>query len=316
MKRASEIINAVEHAQNVLVCGHIRPDGDCIGSALAMRRICEKLGKNADAVCDCDKPSGFAFLPEYDKFCARRFDKYDLFIAVDSADEKRLGEYIKFLDGAKNSIDIDHHPTNAGYAKINVVDASAPSVCALLFDLFENSGLIDKDVAVMLYTGLSTDTGHFMHSNTNARVFERAAALCGYGIDVGAVNHDLYCSKSEKKLRLTARAIDGIRLYADGKIALMTITLDDLAACGCDTSDTEGLIDFATSIAGVKISIAACEQPGNLFRVSFRSVSADVAAVAGRFGGGGHRLASGCIINGSRYDVADRVISAATLALS
>ena len=315
-KKASEILGAIEHSKNVLVCGHIRPDGDCIGSALAVRRICEKLGKNADAVCDADKPAAFFYLPDYDRFCTRKFDNYDLFIAVDCADEKRLGEYRRYLDSAKNSVDIDHHPTNVGYAKINCVEPTSSSVCALLFALFKDSGLIDKDIAEMLYTGVSTDTGHFMHSNTDTRVFETAAALCSYGIDVGRINHDLYCNKSANKMRLTARAIDGIRLHADGKIALMTITLDDLGECGCDTSDTEGLIDYASSISGVRISIAMCEQPGNLFRVSLRSVSADVSAVAGVFGGGGHKLASGCIINGNRYDVAERIVKAATAALS
>lgn len=315
-KKASEIIKAIQNSKNVLVCGHIRPDGDCIGSALAVRRICEKLGKNADAVCDSDKPDAFFYLPDYDKFCSRKYDDYDLFIAVDCADEKRLGEYRKYLVSAKNSVDIDHHPTNYGYAKINCIDAKAASVCALLFELFEDSGLIDKDVAEMLYTGVSTDTGHFMHSNTDAKVFTTAAKLCGYGIDVGRINHDLYRNESMNKMKLTARAIDSIRLHADGKIALMTILLDDLKACDCETLDTEGLIDYASSIAGVRISIAMCEQPGNLFRVSLRSVSADVSAVAGKFGGGGHKLASGCIINGNRYDVAEMLIKAATAALS
>lgn len=313
--KASEIVSAIKKADRILVCGHMRPDGDCIGSALAMRRICEKLGHSADAVCDWEKPNGFTFLPDRDKLCVSRFDSYDLFIAVDCADEKRLGAYRPFLQRAKNSICIDHHPTNVGYGRINVVDPTAAAVCAILFELFEDSGLIDADIATMLYTGLSTDTGHFMHSNTDARTFKIAAALCGYGIDIGAINHMLYCSKSENKIRLTARALDGIRLYADGRIALLTVTLDDLNKTACATDDTEGLIDYASSIAGVSISIAICEQPGELFKVSFRSVDADVASVAATFGGGGHKLASGCIINGNRYDVAEKVIRAATLAL-
>ncbi len=312
---ATKILNAIKKSRNVLVCGHIRPDGDCISSALTMRRICEKLGKTADAVCDCDKTGMFEFLPDIDKFCQRRCDKYDLFIAVDCADAKRLGEYYGCLDKAETVIDIDHHPTNVGYGDINCIDPAASSVCALLFDLFEDSGLIDPQIAEMLYTGLSTDTGHFMHANTDAKVFMTAMKLCGYGIDVGRINHDIYCNKSYNKIKLTAVALDGIRLYADGQIALLTVMLDDLEKCGCKTADTEGLIDHASSIAGVKISISICEQPGNLFRVSFRSVSADVAAVASTFGGGGHKLASGCIINGNRYDVAEKVIKAAAAAL-
>jgi len=314
-KTATDIINAIKNSETVLVCGHIRPDGDCIGSALAVRRLCEKLGKRADAVCDSEKPQNFSFLPDYELFCNRRYDNYDLFIAVDCADEKRLGVYRNYLTTAKNIVDIDHHPTNPGYGNINCIDPGAASVCAILFELFGDSGLIDVNIATFLYVGLSTDTGHFMHSNTDAKVFRTAAALSEYGVDIGKVNHDIYCNKSFNKIKLTARVMDGIRLYCDGKIALMVITLDDLEKCGCRTEDTEGLIDYASSISGVAISIAMCEQPGSVFRVSFRAVYADVAAVASAFGGGGHKLASGCIISGNRYDVEEKVVKAAAAAL-
>lgn len=307
----NDIISAVSASTNVLVCGHIRPDGDCIGSALAMRRLCEKMGKTAVAVCDCDKPSGFGFLPEYDGFCVLKELEYDLFIAVDCATESRLGKYSEYLARAKNSVCIDHHPTNFGYGKINRIDPSSASTCSILLDLFGDTGLIDADVATMLYTGVSTDTGHFMHANTTAKVFTDAAQLCSYGIDVGTINHEIYCNKSLKRLKLTSRALAGIRLFGEDKIALMKIMLSDLDECGCTSEDTEGLIDFAKSVSGVEIAISICEQPGGLFRVSLRSVSANVAAVAEKFGGGGHKLASGCIVKGSEFDVADKIVSAA-----
>lgn len=313
----TEILNAIKAADTVLVVGHIRPDGDCVGAALAVRHICEKLGKTADAVCDADKPSAYAFLPEYEYFCAPRYKKYDLFIAVDCATESRLGEYRAQLQSAKNSICIDHHPTNVGYCKYNYIVPEACSTCFILFDLFKDAeGLIDKDCASMLYTGLSTDTGHFMHSNTTAEVFSTAAALTEYGIDVVKLNNDLYCSNSFNKIKLTARALGGIILYESGKIALMNISLKDLQDSGCTSEDTEGLINNAKGIAGVKVAISMCEQPGNVFRVSFRSVSADVAAAAAKFGGGGHRLAAGCIITGNRYDVMEKVVAAATEAIN
>lgn len=315
MTETTEILRAVKNANTVLVCGHVRPDGDCVGAATAMRHICEKLGKTADAVCDGEKPTDFAFLPEYDDFCAPRFKNYDLFIAVDCATEKRLGAYAAQLASAKNSIGIDHHPTNGKYCAHNYIDGTACSTCYILYELFKDSGLLDKECATMLYTGLSTDTGHFMHSNTTADAFRVAAALCDYGVDIGGVNHSIYCSKSMSRIKLTARALDGIRLFENGRIALMIIDQSDLAACGCTLQDTEGLIDNASSIKGVEISIAMCEQPGGFYRVSFRSVNADVASAAERFGGGGHKLAAGCIISGNRYDVADKVVSAATSVL-
>ncbi len=316
-KITTEILKAVENSNNILVCGHIRPDGDCIGSALAVSALCQRLGKSAVAVCDADKPVGFSFLPDYDRFGA--FDanaKYDLFIAVDTANAKRLGAYKEVLDRAENSIDIDHHPTNEKYGKINHIDPAAASTCSIVFELFEDTGLIDTDIAEMLYTGLSTDTGHFMHSNTDAIVFETAAKLCGYNLDIAAINHRLYCQKSINRVKLAARAMGGIKLYGGGKVALMTITADDMGECGCTSEDTEGLIDYASEIAGTEISVSMCEQPGGLYRVSFRSVSADVSKVAAVFGGGGHKLAAGCIVSGgNRHDVAARITDAALAAL-
>lgn len=311
----AEIIEAIGNAETVLVCGHIRPDGDCIGSASAMKRLCEKLGKKADAVCDAEPPAAFGFLPQYDEFGILRYEKYDLFIAVDCANEARLGVYRAQLQAAKNSINIDHHPTNGKYCKINHIDPDACSTCYILFKLFSAESIMDRDIATMLYTGLSTDTGHFMHSNTTSAVFNAAAEMCDMGVDIAYVNHEIYCNKSFERIKLTARALEAIRLHADGRIALMTVMQSDLADTGCKAEDTEGLIDNASAVTGVKIAIAMCEQHGGYFRVSLRSVSADVAAVAERFGGGGHRLAAGCIIQGNRFDVADKLLAACAAAL-
>ncbi|MCH5350346.1 MAG: bifunctional oligoribonuclease/PAP phosphatase NrnA [Clostridiales bacterium] len=309
--RATEIISAISESNNILVCGHIRPDGDCVSSALAMRRLCVNMGKTAVAVCDCDKPSSFGFLPDYDGFCVFKDIDYDLFIAVDCATESRLGKYGEYLAKAKNSICIDHHPTNPGYCKINHIVPASASTTSIIFELFRDTKYIDKAVATMLYAGISTDTGHFMHANTTEKVFRDAAELCKYGIDVASVNHDLYHNNPFRKIKLTSRALDNIRIFGEGKIALMKILLDDLNSCLCTSEDTEGLIDYAKSIEGVEIAISICEQPGGLFRVSLRSVKANVAAVAEKFGGGGHKLAAGCIIKGNAFEVADRIVSAA-----
>ncbi len=314
-KITAEIIEAIQNSTAVLVCGHIRPDGDCVGSALAMRAICEKLGKIADAVCDVEEVPSFDFLPDYSLFCKPRYDNYDLFIAVDCANEKRLGCYFKQKHDADAVIVIDHHPTDAGYGDINYIDESACSTCSIVYELFEGTDLLDKKIATMLYTGISTDTGHFMHANTDARVFRTAEKLCGFGIDVGALNHAIYCGKSKERMRLTARALEKMTFFENGKIALICISLSDIKECGAKSEDTEGLIDYASSVAGVLISMAMCEQEGGLYRVSLRSVSADVSAVASTFGGGGHKLAAGCILSGTGDEVAKKLVAAAAVAL-
>ncbi len=311
----SKLIDLIQSGKNILVCGHMRPDGDCIGAALAMRRICENLGKTADAVCDADKPVSFAFLPDIDRFCKPRKKSYDVFISVDCANEKRLGAYSAALDAAEHAVDIDHHPFNPKFGDINVVDESASSTCLIIYELFKDTELMDLQTAELLYTGISTDTGHFMHSNTDARTFSAAMGLMELGLDIGRINHDIYCNKSKRKIKLTARALDGMEYYAGGAVALMTLSLADLGECGCTSEDTEGLIDFAKSVEGVKIAVSMCEQEGGTVRVSLRSVEADVSAVAGRFGGGGHKLASGCMVSGTLDYVKDKIVSAAAEAL-
>lgn len=311
MGMTEQILEKIKSANNILVCGHIRPDGDCISSALAMRRLCEKLGKIADAVCDCEKTDQFGFMPDYPLFCNLRHTNYDLFISVDCATEKRLGCHIYRLQSAAHSIAIDHHPTNPRYCEINHIVPDASSTCAIIYELFEDTDLIDKDIATMLYTGLSTDTGHFMHSNTDAKVFGIAKELCKYGIDVAGINHGIYCDRTIPQIKLMSRALANISLHRDGTIAFMPISLEDLTSCSCKSDDTEGLIDYASSIRGVKVAISMCEQPGNVFRISFRSQEADVAAAAETFGGGGHRLAAGCILTGNRYDIMEKLLNAA-----
>lgn len=312
----SKLLDIIESGKNILVCGHMRPDGDCIGAALAMRRICEKLGKFADAACDADKPEAFSFLPDYGRFCRTGKKRYDVFISVDCANEKRLGAYASAIDGAAHVVDIDHHPFNPEFGDINVVDESASSTCLIVYELFKDTELIDRETAEMLYTGISTDTGHFMHSNTDARTFSAAVGLTALGIDIGRINHDLYCSKPRRKIMLTARALDGMEFYAGGAIAVIELSLGDLRACGCTSEDTEGLIDHAKSVSGVRIAVSLCEQEGGTVRVSLRSTGADVSEVAGRFGGGGHKLASGCMISGTLAEVKEKIVAASTDALS
>lgn len=314
MEMTDRIIDAINRSATVLVCGHVRPDGDCVSSAIAVKLLCEKLGKKADAVCDDDVPSFLDFLPDYANFGKTRYEYYDLFISVDCATENRLGKYRQNLYDAGNSIVIDHHP-NEGYGKINHIVPEACSTCAVIFELFENSGLIDKTIATLLYTGLSTDTGHFMHANTDSKVFDIASKLCRYGFDVGKLNHAIYCNKKIERIRLTSAALSNIKLYENGAIALLPISLDDLKKCGCRSEDTEGLIDYASSIGGVKISISVCEQVNGTFRVSLRSVEADVSAVAAKFGGGGHKLAAGCILGGNFSGVEKKIVAAAAAAL-
>lgn len=302
------MIETIKNANKILVVGHVRPDGDCIGAGLCVQHCCALLGKKADFVFDSVKPETYEFMPEYDRVNEKTLDDYDTVIAVDCADIKRMGSYGAMLEGRK-SVCVDHHHTNDGFANLNIIDGKACSTCEMLYEMLEPHGLVDKTAATCLYVGLSTDTGHFMHQNTDSRAFTVAAGLASKGIDVGALNNSLYKSVSKNKMQLKIRALQSLTYHCDGKVAVMTISLKDLDECDCKVSDTEGLIDYATSVKGVVVSICLCEQTGN-FRVSLRSKAPNVSAVAAKFGGGGHVLASGCILSGSYTSVVSRLLEA------
>lgn len=306
------ITEQIRASEKVLIIGHQRPDGDCIGAGLALRHVCAKYGKQVDFVFDSPTPEHFSFIRDYDKLNATPSGNYDLVICVDCADKFRAGRYIGYLNSAKVSYNIDHHKTNDRYAQHNTVVPAACSTCEILYDMLAPLGEIDDDVAYFLMVGLSTDTGHFMHSNTNARSFEVAASLAKYAVDTHEIATDLYKNASYNKVKLIARAIESMRFFNERKICVMTVTSKDLEDCGCVMADTEGLIDYGMMISDVSVAVCISEQKSLLYKVSFRSKSIDVAVAAAVFGGGGHKLAAGCNVSGRYEDVIQKIVKSIT----
>ncbi len=305
------MLRAIKQAKRVLIIGHQRPDGDCIGAGLALRLVCQKYGVQADFACDSPFPGHFAFLPDAAACFASPCGTYDLCIAVDCADDLRLGKLIGYFNSAADTFNIDHHKTNNRFAKHNRVVADASSTCEVLFDLLQPLGEVSKEVGYYLFVGLSTDTGHFMHSNTSPHVFEVAHALSSLGLNVNEIADNIYRSNTVQKTKLIARAIESMRFFADGKICVMTITTKTLEDCGCVLADTEGLIDYGMMIGSVQVAVCITEQ-GRAYKVSYRSKSVDVAAAAAVFGGGGHKMAAGCSVCGMYEDVVRKVVKSIT----
>ena len=302
----------IDNAQSVLIIGHQRPDGDCIGAGLALKSVCTTHGKPCDFVFDSPVPAHFAFLPAFDTLNAFSAKPYDTVICVDCADHLRTGKYIGYVKNAGISVNIDHHQTNNRFAAVNIVVPEASSTCEVLFDLLEPAGELNDTVAYYLFVGLSTDTGHFMHSNTTAKVFRTAAKLAEYKFDPHAVASNLYKNTTAGKMKLIARAIQSMRFFADGKVCVISVRPEDLQACDCVLADTEGLIDYGMMIGSVEVAICLTEQNNPQFKVSFRSKGADVAAAAAVFGGGGHKLAAGCTVSGKYEDVVRKVVKSVT----
>ena len=304
------IIESLKSAERIIIVCHIRPDGDCLGAGFALKRIAERLGKKVDFVTDSDRPEHYSFIADFYSLNDKKYDNYDLGIAVDCADDQRLGKYLSVFSKCRLSVNIDHHRTNNRFAKINLVAPDKSSTCEHLFDLIERDGVIDGATATLLYLGISTDTGNFMHSNTTPATLSAASKLLKSGADLNLIVNGIYKNNTKNKLALTAKAIESMRFFHGDKIVVMTVTAAMLESCGCVMADTEGLIDYGMSIGSVRAAVCMTEQKPRSYKVSFRAKDVDVASAAVSFGGGGHRLAAGCVVNGHYEDVVAKVVKA------
>ncbi len=304
------ILEAIEKARSVLIVGHVRPDGDCLGSAFALREFCRNAGKIADAGSPSPIPEAYNFIKNISDFNEFSLKSYDLFIAVDCASKDRLGRLEGYFRSAKNTVCIDHHEGHRGFGNVNKVVSDASSTCEIIYDILAPTGKITPIIANYLFMGLSTDTGHFMHSNTTSKVLYTAYKLSEAGADCHALAAVLYRTRTKNKTMLIAKSLEAMRFYMDGKLAVIPMTADLLAECDIDSNDTEGIIDYAIAVKGVEIGVSICEEKPNEFKVSFRSRGRNVNEVAGIFGGGGHIYAAGCRISGKKEDVIDKIIKA------
>ena len=303
-----DLIKILSSAGSAVVVCHIRPDCDALGAALALKDIALRLDVPCDVLVDGEMPAAYRFLPHSECVNASRKSRYGLCIAVDCGDVTRMGRYSGYIRSCASSVNIDHHKTNNGFAKVNVVRVDASSTCQILYKLIRDSGVMSAQAAVCLYAGLSTDTGNFMHSNTTAEVLYTAAELVErYGVDPNKITNSLYRSKTREKTALMGRAIQSMRFYDDG-ICVVTITQQDLSETGCTVDDTEGLIDLAMDMADTRIAICVTEQTRPQYKVSFRSKGYDVSRAAAMFGGGGHTVAAGCMLSGYYEDVIEKLL--------
>ncbi|MCL2752205.1 MAG: bifunctional oligoribonuclease/PAP phosphatase NrnA [Firmicutes bacterium] len=305
-------INGLKKNIDVAVISHIRPDGDTIGAACALSGSLDRWGCRTYLFCDSTLTDSLKVIPGSGKFNTSVKSSFDLVISVDCAEQARLGVYEKLFSAHKNTVNIDHHKTNPGYGRQNIIE-SASSTCEIIYGVLKKDALpIDKDIAAALYAGVVTDTGGFMQSNTTPECFSVAAELAAYGIDVEFYAQKLIREYSRNKLALIARCISGIEFFEGGKIAFIGIRHDDLKECGVEVNDTEGIINYAFNIRETEIAVCMTQSARNAFKASFRSKHGiDVARAAAVFGGGGHKQAAGCMLNGFFEDVKEKLVAAA-----
>lgn len=282
-----------------VVCGHVSPDGDCLGSQLGLAAALRSMGKRVTCLLAKDEPvdERLGFLPgAADLVPASSFaGEAAAFVAVDVPTRERMGEAAAaLLDRCAASLTLDHHAADEAMTELAYVDPDAASVTMLVWEVARLLGAdLEGAVATCCYTGLVTDTGRFQYQNTDRAALAAAADMVGAGADPSAVSREVFQNRSLPSIRLESMAVDRMELGAGGTFALSWLSLADFAAVGAVKADAEPVIDALRSVAGVRVACILREQDGAV-RGSIRAKDGtDVAAVARRFGGGGHRAAAG-----------------------
>lgn len=305
-----EIIEKLNGAERIAIFCHSRPDGDALGSGLALSVALNNAGKKAFMCCEDVPPEKFSFIPAIKNVLQELPNlDYDALVSVDCADEARIGEFSKrYKKFKKTTVNIDHHISNESYAKLNYIDV-CPATCEIMTELLTKAGYeVTPEIANLLMMGLVTDTGNFSHQDVTSKTFETAAYLCSNGADVNLIYYNLYARQTKARALLYGRVMSKMRFALEDKLAYIIISEKDMAETEADKDLTEGFVDFPLTVDGVEVAMSVLEFRKGQYKVSLRSKGkVNVSEVAATFGGGGHILASGCMLFGELEEVIERL---------
>lgn len=313
--KLDEIGQALREHQRFAVLSHVRPDGDALGSQLALALSLQQLGKEVRVWNQDGMLEKYSFLPRAELLSKPPStpEDVDVAIALDTAIQNRLGTALAAVRFAKIWINIDHHLSNPGYGDFVYLDPNAPATGEIIFRLIKSQRLpFNRDIAENLYAAISTDTGSFQYPKTSAHTFEIAATLIHAGLDVGRLNQQLYENYPRRRLELLRELLRTMRFERGGRVASFSLSLKTAAKLGVLPEDNEGLIDHLRAIRGVIVAAFFEELADGKVRVSMRSKSnaVDVCAICQKFGGGGHTLAAGARVRGTLPEVEQKVMEA------
>ena len=313
-----EVIEAIKKGKSFLVTAHVNVEGDALGSQLAMKELLTGMGKDAFILDSDPVPEHYMFLPKASEI-SNKFDNipaFDTAIVLDCPTLNRTGRVKDVIKArAVTIINVDHHVSNERFGDVNWVEPNASSAGEMVFRLFKEARvLMTKEVALSLYIAILTDTGSFNYDNTSSATHEIAGELLGHGLDPALVSESVYERRSLQDINLLGLVLATIRVNKNSTIAYLEVTKDMLDKTGADLAKSEGLINFARSIDGVKVAVLFKEdqKEKNKINISFRSKgngnTIDVNKIASLFGGGGHTKASGCIVTGGLEEVKKKVL--------
>ncbi len=301
------LLEEIGKAKSVAIAGHIRPDGDCISSTLAVRAYLKNARPDLKVTVftQDNPPTIFSYMEGYDEMNLTYSpkEKYDLFIALDVSSFDRLGESLWFFENAGKTLCIDHHETNPGLADVNLIEPKASSTCEVLYGVFDEK-YIDDAVAVCLFTGIVHDSGVFQYSNMSRKTFEIVGKLVEYDFDGPAIIQDTFYVKSYVQNQILGRALLESILFMDGKCIVSMVDRKMMDFYSVLPKHLEGIVNQLKNTRGVEVAIFMYEMDMQRYKVSMRSNGGvNVATVAAVFGGGGHERAAGVEMNGTYYDV-------------
>jgi phosphoesterase RecJ-like protein len=314
MTELQSVAEAIRAHDRFVVVTHENPDGDALGSLLAMTLALRALGKDAVMYLTGDVPTpgeyGFLGLDDLQRSLPADFAERVL-VAVDCASERRIGESREPVDGAAFVIDVDHHHDNTLFGDVNMIVADASSTAEMVRDLLRELGVeLTPQIAEALYVGLVTDTGRFQYTNTTPKALRLAAELVEAGADVHGIFRQVYETVQFGKLKLLARALERAEVYEGGRLVISYLVKEDFAEVGAEEPYSEGIIDYLRSVEGSEMVALIREPPradGPARRVSLRSShdEIDVSAIARERDGGGHRQAAGFASDESIAEIAE-----------
>lgn len=309
MNVKNDFFKLVQQSNNILISAHVNPDGDAIGSSFGLALVLQSLGKNAKIIRNDHYPTNLEFLKREDLYFNDDFDDIDLFIAVDSADIKRIGISKTYFDKAKSTVCIDHHITNEGYADINIILRSS-STCEMLAEmLIDYDVYIPQDAATYFYLGILTDTFRFSYVSANSTTLRVAANLLDINADKNLIHENLYEKLNTNLLFFQAEVIKNATRIGN-KIIAAKITRELVRKYGLDFDKIENIVSVLRSIDGIEVSAIVREDGDIEQKLSFRSQNiVDVSEIAKEFGGGGHTRAAGASCTGSVDEVFDILLN-------
>ncbi len=305
------ILEEINNANSIVILTHENPDGDAVGSSLALYHALKAYGKNVEVIIP-EYSRTFNFLPGTNEIKKEgTYENYDLAISLDCASMDMLNGYVKYFENAKTRVVIDHHGTNSMYGDLNFVNPDSPACAQILVVVLNYFKMeITKEIGTCILAGIITDTGGFKYSGVTAETFEFVAWLLNKGVNVSSVYRKVLQVRTKGNFELNRIASNRLEFLEDGKIAFTYITRDDEESVNAETGDHEGIVDIGRDIEGVEVSIFIRETKTKGVKISLRSSEyVNVSDIALLFGGGGHPRAAGCNMQATIQQAKERIVN-------